>query len=201
MLDMSVEFHSIIMRSRNGRPVPVPALPEGFSLRFYRPGDADAWAAIQTAVGEFPDRAAALACFRHYLSREDELRRRQIYVIDTARDLPVATATAWFDALEGRPIGVVHALSCLPEYQSRGLGRIAAAAMMDAFFRLTPGREVWLDTQTWSYKAVGIYMDLGFVPMKTAVFSGVPNEYDAAARVLEGRMRPDVYRRFIGLAE
>ena len=73
--------------------------------------------------------------------------------------------------------------------------------MMYSFYELMPGAEIWLDTQTWSYKAVGIYMDLGFIPMKTATFNEVPNEYDKAVRVLKDKMRPDIYQRFINTAE
>ena len=201
MLDKSIEYHSIIMRSPNDRPCDLQEPPEGFSIRCYRRGDEAAWATIQTAVHEFDDTDSALRCFRHYLPFEAELKRRQFYMIDDSRNLPVATATAWFSTLEGQPIGVVHALSCLPKYQSQGLGRIVATAMMNGFYRLMQGCEVWLDTQTWSYKAIGIYLDLGFVPMKTATFSETPNEYGEAVRVLNGRMRPDVYRRFVNCAE
>ena len=200
-MDKTIPFHAIIMRNPNDRPRPLPALPDGFSLRSYRPGDAAAWAAIQTAVGEFEDVDAALRCFRHYLENEAELKRRQIYVTCDRLEKPVATATAWYATLNRQPIGVVHALSCLPEYQSRGLGRVAAAAIMNIFYRLMPGCAVWLDTQTWSYKAIGIYLDLGFVPMKTATYNEAPNEYEAAARALKGVMRQDVYRRFIDSAE
>ena len=73
--------------------------------------------------------------------------------------------------------------------------------MMDCFYRLMPGCPVWLDTQTWSYKAIGIYMDVGFIPMKTAVFNEVPNEYDAALRVMRGKLRADKYEQFVDLAE
>ena len=201
MLDKSIPFHTIIMRSANDRLCTVPGLPEGFSIRCWQPGDEAAWAAIQTAVGEFENTDDAMRCFRHYLEDEEGLRRRQIYVTDDARAMPVATATAWHSRKKGRPIGVVHALSCLPAYQSRGLGRIAAASMMNVFYRLMPGCDVWLDTQTWSYKAIGIYLDLGFVPMKTATYNGVPNEYPEAVRVLKDRMRPDVFRRFADRAE
>ena len=85
--------------------------------------------------------------------------------------------------------------------QSRGLGRAAAAHMMQCFHTLMPRCEVWLDTQTWSYKAIGIYLDLGFIPMKTAVLNGVPNEYDAAVQAMKGTMRDDVYRKFTESAE
>ncbi|MBR5742750.1 MAG: hypothetical protein IKX85_03030 [Clostridia bacterium] len=67
--------------------------------------------------------------------------------------------------------------------------------MMRRFFELSPGREVWLDTQTWSRRAIGLYPELGFAPMKTARYNGVPNEFCEAARVMKGRMRDDLYRR------
>lgn len=58
-----------------------------------------------------------------------------------------------------------------------------------------------LDTQTWSYKAIGIYMDIGFIPMKTATYSEVANEYHDALRVMKGKMRDDKYKQFVELAE
>lgn len=61
--------------------------------------------------------------------------------------------------------------------------------------------DVWLDTQTWSYKALGLYLNLGFIPMKNAVYNGVPNEFDAAVAVLKGKMREDKYRIFIERAK
>ena len=73
--------------------------------------------------------------------------------------------------------------------------------MMNIFYRIMPGCAVWLDTQTWSYKAIGIYLDLGFVPMKTATYNEVPNEYPEAERVLKDRMRRDVFQRFADSAE
>lgn len=53
MLDKSIEFHSIIMKNKNNSIAMVPALPDGFSMRFYKDGDEKHWAKIQTAVLEF----------------------------------------------------------------------------------------------------------------------------------------------------
>ena len=78
MLDKSLEFHTVIMRHPNDRPPSPPALPAGFSARFYEKGDEWAWARLQTAVGEFESEEDALLCFRHYLPFGDELRKRQM---------------------------------------------------------------------------------------------------------------------------
>ena len=200
MLDRSLEFHTVIMKHPNDRPPAVSALPEGFSERFYEKGDEKAWARLQTAVGEFGSEEDALLAFRHYLPFEEELRKRQIYLIDDRTGTPAASATAWFIQSGDREIGTVHALCCLPEYQSRSLGKAVALRMMSTFYRLMPGREVWLDTQTWSYRAIGLYLDMGFAPMKTAVFNEARNEFAAAASVLREKMRADKYRQFLDMA-
>lgn len=196
MLDKSIPFHTIIMRSNNLLKVKPDALPEGFSVRFYEPGDEIHWARIQYEVGEFYSIEDALKCFSHYLDYEDELRKRQVYIVDDTTNTPVATATAWYSELDGKEIGVVHALSCLPSYQALGLGRIAATYMMECFHKVMPESEVWLDTQTWSYKAIGIYLDLGFVPVKTATFNETANEYEKARNAMKDKMRADVYKKF-----
>lgn len=60
-----------------------------------------------------------------------------------------------------------------------------------------PGCDVWLDTQTSSYKAIGIYLDLGFVLLKTGTYNEVLNEYEDAVQVLKGKMRDDKYEKFV----
>lgn len=201
MLDKSIEFHSVIMRHPNNRAPWPPRIPRGFSVRPYQMGDEQEWADLQTAVLEFNSREEALKCYVNYRRHIRDLRDGQLFIIDDETGRPAATATAWRTEVNGQPAGVVHALGCLPEYQSKGLGKAAAACMMDRFWHMMPGVPVWLDTQTWSYKAIGIYMELGFIPMKTAVFSDVPNEYEAALRVMKGKMRGDKYQQFITLAE
>jgi len=197
MLDKSIEFHSIIMRCKNDhKPVVLP-LPEGFSMHYYNSGDEQSWAEIETSVGEFESVEQGKECFKHYLNNLDELKKRQVYIVDESTGKYVATATAWFGKKGNDDIGVVHALSCLPQYQSKKLGKIAASYLMDCFYRLMPGKEIWLDTQTWSYKAIGIYLNLGFEVMKTATFNEVANEYDLAMKVLKGKMREDIYQRIL----
>lgn len=201
MLDKSIEFHSIIMKHPNNTAPVLPDIPRGFSVRFYEKGDEQGWADIQVAVKEFPDREEALKCYDYYWQYMDELKKRQLFIFDDSTGKAVATANAWFTEVERQKAGVVFGLSCLPVYQNKGLGKIAAIYMMDCFYRLMPNCPVWLDTQTWSYKAIGVYMDVGFIPMKTATYNAVANEYDEAVRVMKCKMREDKYKQFIELAE
>lgn len=199
MLDKTVEFHPIIMARPFSPAPPLPPLPEGFVLRAYQPGDAAAWARIETEVGEFDSEADALCCYAHYLPNEDALRKRQFFVL-APDGTPAATATAWTTERGESSIPTVHALACRPKYQGLGLGRAAAIGMLQAFYALDKGKDVWLDTQTWSWRAVGLYLSLGFYPLKTAVYNGTPNEYAQALPLLKARMRPELFERFTRLA-
>ena len=189
------------MRHPNNYAPTLPKLPEGFVIKFFEEKRENDWADIQVSVGEFPTKEDALKCYEYYCQHMDELKKRQLFVVNEANNKAVATATAWYMEKGDEAIGVVHGLSCLPQYQAQGLGRIAATCMMDCFYRLMPNCPVWLDTQTWSYKAIGLYMDIGFVPLKTATFSDVPNEYDKALNAINGKMREDKLKQFIELAE
>ena len=44
-------------------------------------------------------------------------------------------------------------------------------------------------------------MNLGFIPLKKATYNEVPNEFEEAARVLNGKMREDKFKQFMELAE
>ncbi len=196
MLDKSIPFFQIIMRRKYGGPDIIPSLPEGYSIRGYKKGDEIAWAEIEASVLEFENVEQALECHKGYDSRSDELPLRQWFVIGSD-GIAVATATAWYIIQDGIRIPVVHALGCRPEYQGKGLGMAVAAKMLESFYRLEPNRDIWLDTQTWSYKAIGIYMKLGFIPMKTDTYQGINNDYYDALPVLKQKMRPEEYKKFV----
>lgn len=199
MLDKSIPFHMIIMKRPFMEPPAAIRLPEGFEVRTYRPGDERAWAEIETSVGEFDRIGQALECFNHYLKNPEELGRRQWYAV-APDGVIAATATAWWMPSPDGTVPVVHALGCRAEYQGQGLGKAVAVKMLESFYRLDPNKDIWLDTQTWSYKAIGLYLDLGFIPQKKAVYNSVRNEYEQALPVLKSRMTPVQYRRFIQTA-
>lgn len=199
MLDKTIPYHSIIMKRPYGKVLKQVNLPDGFTVRNYLPGDENGWAEIETLVLEFEDISQALTCHSHYLSQLEELCKRQWFVI-APNGVPAATATAWWTQTAKGRVPVVHALGCRPEYQGNGLGKAIAIKMLETFYELEKGEDVWLDTQTWSYQAIGLYLDLGFIPLKEVTYNSVVNEYTQALPALETRMTSKQYRRFIELA-
>lgn len=200
MLDQSIPFHPIIMKRAYAKAPHPAGLPSGFRLRTYLPGDETAWAEIETAVKEFDSIAAALKCYNSYLSHPEDLKQRQWFAV-APDGVIAATATAWWMPSPGGRIPVVHALGCRAEFQGKGLGKAVATKMLETFYRLDPGKDVWLDTQTWSYKAIGLYLDLGFTPQKTATYNSAQNEYEQALPILSSKMLPTQYQLFIQNAE
>lgn len=199
MLDKSLPYYGLVMMRPYAEPPAPPALPQGFSLRAYRFGDERAWARIETAVGEFDTQDDALRCFSHYLKQPDELQKRQWYVVN-ADDVPVATATGWYMENADGHTPVVHALACDPAYQGMGLGRAAAVGMIRALASCEPRKAIWLETQTWSYRAIGLYLSLGFVPLKNGTLGSAQSEYDAVLPILRAHMREDAFRQFLDAA-
>lgn len=200
MLDKSIPFHTIIMK-RPYKKVPNRiTLPEGFTVRTYEAGDEIGWAEIETLVLEFDSVQQALNCHKGYLSNIDELKKRQWFAVSPSGIL-AATATAWWTQNRKGNIPVVHALGCRPEFQGKGLGRAVATKMLEAFYELEQDKEVWLDTQTWSYKAIGLYLDLGFIPTKKEVYDSTKNEYEQALPILEKYMRKEMFKKFVETAE
>lgn len=201
MLDKSVPFHTIIMKRPYIKPPIITNIPEGFKVKSYEDeNDEIGWAEIEKDVLEFNSKEEAVNCHKGYLSCLDELKKRQWFTI-TDDGKYASTATVWWQDSENGRIPVVHALGCKSEYQGKGLGRIAAIKMLESFYELDKNKEIWLDTQTWSYKAIGLYLSLGFVPLKKDTFNETKNEFDEAVPILREHMKKELFERFMESAK
>lgn len=200
MLDKSVPFYTIIMKRPYRKAPKLISLPEGFTVRTYRSGDEIAWAEIETLVLEFDSVQQALDCHKGYLTNIDELNKRQCFAV-SPNGIVAATATAWWTQTQKGAIPVVHALGCRPESQGKGLGKAVATKMLESFYEFEQEKEVWLDTQTWSYKAIGLYLDLGFIATKKESYDSTKNEYEQAVPILKEYMKDELFQRFIETAE
>ena len=179
----------MIMRVEGFSPFFLGSLPEGFSIRTFAPGDEVEWAVIETSVGEFDTEAEAKDYFvQTYLPYPDEICRRCFFAI--APDGAYAgTCTAWFMNDESGETGVLHWFGVKPEYQGRGVGKALLAKTMH-YFESARAYPAYLHTQTWSHKAVGLYVDAGFCLLKTDTFEGNPNDYEEALEVLKSAVSP-----------
>lgn len=189
MLDKSIPYKSIIMKMPWARVQalhdgPEPALPAGFTWRYYQDGDIRSWAAVETSVLEFNAPEEAEKYFQeNFLPDEAALARRGVYILDE-NQRPVATATAWYmDSDQGHQ-AALHWVAVRPECQGLGLGKAVVLLALRAAAIEEPGEDVWLHTQTWSHVAVRLYHKLGFTVQKKRTLADGGNDYDEAMPIL-----------------
>jgi GNAT superfamily N-acetyltransferase len=153
----------VLMLRSNLENIPAFALPDGFSVRWYQPGDEAQWLRIDRLAN--PDDEAPPDLFpRCFGSDHLLLARRQCYLLD-GRGEPIGTASAWFDdAFQGERIGRVHYVAVIPEYQGRGLSKPLMTVICRRLRELGHDR-AYLATNTWRVRAINLYLRFGFVPV------------------------------------
>ncbi len=162
-MDHSVEYIEFAMVREDLNDLPDFSLPPGFGLRLFRPGDEPIWVDIEMRAGEFSTIEQGLGYFREefgpYLN---EMRERSL-ILETESGEPIGTSTAWFGELAGHRMGRIHWVAVVPEFQGRGLSKPLVGAAMQILAR--HHSEAFLTTQTSSWRAVGLYLQLGFQPV------------------------------------
>ena len=202
--DRSLPRKSIVMVMHPDETarVPEPILPEGYAFRTYLPGDEKNWARIATIVDEFSCEQNAESAFRkQFMQDESALRKRLSFVI-APDGSAIAISMAWRFEEGGRHFGRVHWICTDPAHQGKGIGRAIVAWAIRRIAELDPGVDIYLDTQTWSHKAIGLYLRIGFHPVREshAMLARV-NEYSGAVEVLKGVLPEETMRLFLDRSE
>ena len=161
--ERALEHISLAMIKEDLTDLPSHALPPGYGLRTYRPGDERCWAEITVSVDEFKEVDRALAYFADEFGAErDKMAERCIFLQDAA-GRAIGTTTAWYNAcFHGRKLGRIHWVAIRPDCQGRGLAKPLMAAAMERLAELHDG--AYLTTQTTSARAIRMYLDFGFTP-------------------------------------
>ena len=188
MLDKTIPFYHTIMRCDRILPMEIK-LPEGYTIRTYQPGDEDAWAALMCSVGEQTSPVDAKAEFiQRYLANET-LTERIFFAVDREGTV-VGTAIAWDDGLR-----VLHWLAVHPEHQRKGLGKALCQTALRLFRREDNSLPVYLHTQPWSWKAILLYISLGFKLQPTDTIYAYENQYAQAMETLKTIVTPEQYAK------
>jgi ribosomal protein S18 acetylase RimI-like enzyme len=135
---------------------PVHPLPDGFSIRAYRSGDAAHWRAIHERADPF--NSFDDGSFASYFGTDEEvLRARQKFLVAPDGQI-IGTVTAWFDSPE---VGRVHWVAIVPEYHGRGLARPLLSVVGQTLQDLGHSRAV-LSTSLERPIAIALYRKFGF---------------------------------------
>lgn len=190
MLDKSIPYYDVLMKRDNRTELPNYILPAGFRFTGFRTGDEKEWAEIETSVGEFKRSVDALVYFqKNYLPQVNELERRCIF-IEKDYGIKAATLTVWWNYTGLRRDPWIHWVAVRPEYQGLGLGKALVSEGMKKLMDIEGDRDIYLHTQTWSYKAINIYRDAGFKITAEPGLAGYENkEYGKAMELLKSYLR------------
>ncbi|OLZ09598.1 GNAT family N-acetyltransferase [Sulfobacillus thermosulfidooxidans] len=185
MLDKSLPYYNVIMKRPASLPMPTGDLPEGWRLCSYESGNDQQWAEIERSVGEFDNIATARSYFHdHYLVFPNEVRKRVLFV-QSPKGAFAGTVTAWWNDTGNRRDASLHWLAVRPAYQRMGLGRALVAHCLSLIKQLEGHCEVWLHTQTWSHRAIRLYLSAGFRIVASGSFGGYANDFDMAFPILK----------------
>ena len=146
------------------RYIPAYSLPSGYSFRTYQPGDDGSWAQIEHSAGEFKNIDAAHQHFSDEFGNQiPEMKYRCIFLLH--KDVPVGTATAWYGQFQHNLCGRLHWVAIIPRFQGKNLAKPLVARALSTM--AAHHTKAYLTSQTTSFKAVKIYLDFGFRPVKT----------------------------------
>ncbi len=183
-LDDRIRYYELLLE-RELDCLPAYPLPEGYRFVFYQPGDRESWLTIEQSAKEFPDRKRGLELWEQYFGgHQKELPRRMLFLENEARE-KVATASAYYDVICGDASGSawLHWVAVRRDHQGRGLSKplVAQALRVMAELGYTHAK---VPTQTTSWVAVKVYLDLGFLPIP----QNAANSYEGwrIARTLTG---------------
>ena len=164
-LDDRIRYYDLQLE-RDLDHLPSHPLPAGYRFTLYRPGDRESWLAIEQSAKEFATRERGLALWAQYFGgHEGELPRRMVFVENAAGE-KVATASAYFDVIHGDPSGSgwLHWVAVRRDRQGRGLSKPLVAKALEVMAR-RGDTHAKVPTQTTSWVAVKVYLDLGFRPI------------------------------------
>lgn len=163
--DKRIKYYELLLE-RNLDNITEYKLPKGYHFEFYKDGDRDVWIEIEKSAKEFSNYEEGLNAWnRYYSGREKELYNRMVFVVNDAGE-KVATATAFYDinGVDKNNFAWLHWVAVKREYQGRGLSKPLITYVLKIMKSLGY-TQVKIPTQTNTWLAVKIYLDLGFTPI------------------------------------
>jgi ribosomal protein S18 acetylase RimI-like enzyme len=179
---------NVFMMCREPRPHALAPFPTGFSVRQMGASDLPAWMAMP--FDDPRDAAVHRPFMEDYVSRVyggamDRFFAQTMIVEQGGHMVGVCTRWKAYGALE-----TVHWLKVKPEWEGAGVGRALMTHLLEhAEF------PVYLHTQPESFRAIGLYVDLGFVLLEGERFGRRVNHLDASTSYLEQHLRPDAVQK------
>jgi len=143
------------------------SLPAGYQFVPYSDGDREQWIDIEMSAKEFANYEQGLEAWNHYYANSLDILSDRMYFIENEKGEKIATATAFYD-IHGRDTsgaGWLHWVAVKREYQGKGLSKPLITYVLKVMRNLGY-LHAKIPTQTNTWLACKVYLDLGFLPIK-----------------------------------
>lgn len=188
-MDLSLPHIGVIMEKLDTAEYPKFKLPEGFSFIDYSAQLENQWAQLQLEVKQIESlpegKSEFHTCFK---MQEAEIRETSVFV--ASRDGELAGCALLCNGyLFGDLRKRIHCVTVAPAYQNKGICSAMMTKVLEIYHDHKFGEGLYLTTQTWSYKAIGIYQKFGFTP-----YLGEKPVNWTAVNMVSGKFEPWDYR-------
>ena len=176
------------------------SLPKGYNFKMYDVGDEKYWAKLEYEIGDFSSIEEAEMYFKtNYCNPIGELKKRCVFVVDAYGDV-VGSCIAWHDSKDNDTVASLHWLVVSQEHQGKHIGLALCQKVLEIFnkHRETP---VYIHTQPWSYKAILLYIKLGFKIQKNETFSHYENQYNKAIETFKNVLSKEQFNKIVNNSE
>ena len=190
MLDRTIPFFNTIMKCSDYKHRD-PELPDGFSIISYQPGHEKEWAKLEVSIGDFCSSAEAEDYFIKTYLHDPNQSSNILFALNSNHEV-VGFCMAWQDTRGVNSVSSLHWLVVHERYQGIGLGKALCISVMNIFEKRR-GFPVYIHTQPWSWKAILLYLSLGFKLQTTDSFSHYQNEYENAMSELKKIVSEEQY--------
>ena len=165
-IEKTIEYYELLMTYEDTSKYIDYKLPEGYHIEFYKVGDEEDWVNIHMKSGEFTSKEKGLKHFHDFFdSFKDELNKRCFFVVtETNEKIATATISKLIEKEDGYD-AAVDWFAITKEHQGKKL----AKPMISYFIKIANElghKQLMLHTQTTTWLAAKIYLDMGFVPYK-----------------------------------
>lgn len=181
MLDRTIPFFNTILKCTHydfKQIVP----PDSYKIISYKNGFENDWARLEYSAGDFDSKEEGVNYFCDKYLKSDSFE--DILFLLDKNDKVIGSCIAWSDLRDGKEVNSLHWLIVDKDYQGKKLGRLLCQATMNRFYQ-KGGNPIYIHTQPWSWKAILLYVSLGFKLQKTDTFASYTNQYQYAMETLE----------------
>lgn len=163
--DKRIAFYSLLLENSLDAIEEIP-LPAGYVYVNYRPGDKTEWIDIEKSAEEFETYADGEQAWKKYFEGKDDELIHRMFFIENAEGKKIATASAYYNIYKGddNVSGWLHWVAVRKEGQGQGLSKPLITHVLRYMKTLGYQRAV-IPTQTTTWVACKIYLDLGFRPI------------------------------------